>query len=491
MGVVQSVARPAPYLIFGPPGTGKTVTLVESILQTMKASGCNSDTKILICAPSNMAVDVVIERLAPHVESRDMLRLMAYSRDKSTVHSHILGFTNYDEVQDSFVTPHSSVIKRYKIVATTVASGGKLLNNGVLDHFTHVFIDEAGHSIEPEVLACLVSVTKQSRSMPPAITLAGDPKQLGPIIRSEISKTFGLDKSLLERLSEMEPYARHDEIDVLGNHYDKRMITKLVHNYRSHPVILKLPNKLFYNGDLEANADMTRSHRFVNWEHLPKRGFPIIFHGIEGEDTREANSPSWFNPDEAQIVKMYVELLVNQTRANRCKPEEIGVIAPYHRQVQKIRLLLNAHGFHETKVGSVEEFQGSERPVIIISTVRSTVDYISFDQKHKLGFLSNEKRFNVAVTRAQALLIMVGNPFTLETDNNWKALIDHAIQGGGYTGVEYTQRSERQDERSVAQDVFSGFHEDSSSGEEDPIGDFVLVSHTTAQEGPSWARSEE
>ena len=200
------------------------------------------------------------------------------------------------------------------------------------------------------------------------------------------------------------------------------MITKLVHNLRSHQVILKLPNEIFYKWRFGSQyAHMTSSHRFVNWEHLPTRGFPIIFHGIEGKDTHEANSSSWFNPDEAQIVKMYVELLVNQTRANRCRPEEIGVIAPYHRQVQKIRLLLNAHGFHETKVGSVQEFQGSERPVIIISTVRSTDVCIPFDQKHKLGFSSNEKRFNVAVTRAQALLIMVGDPFTLETDGNWNS----------------------------------------------------------------------
>ena len=95
---------------------------------------------------------------------------------------------------------------------------------------------------------------------------------------------------------------------------------------------------------------------------------------------------SWFNPDEASYVKMYVDLLINDTKKNRCKPEDIGVITPYHRQVQKIRMLLGAHGYSDVKVGSVEEFQGSERPVITISTVRSTVDYIKFDQKHKVSY---------------------------------------------------------------------------------------------------------
>ena len=86
---------------------------------------------------------------------------------------------------------------------------------------------------------------------------------------------------------------------------------------------------------------------------------------------------------------MYVDLLIKDTRRNKCKPEDIGIIAPYHRQVQKIRMLLGAHGYSECKVGSVEEFQGSERPVIIISTVRSTVDFIQFDKLHKVR--ANEK----------------------------------------------------------------------------------------------------
>lgn len=230
VGIVQSVARPAPYLIYGPPGTGKTVTLVESILQTMRAAGSDQSTKILVCAPSNAAVDVVVERLSPFVSKSEMLRLVAFSRDRDSVPEHILPYTSFNEDGNCFVTPDPSIIKSYRIVAVTISSGGKLFNQGISDHFTHVFIDEAGHSVESEAVGCLFLATKQSSN--PVTVLAGDPKQLGPIIRSDIAKKFGLEKSLLERLTQMEPYARYEGIDVLGNHYDKRMITKLIHNYR-------------------------------------------------------------------------------------------------------------------------------------------------------------------------------------------------------------------------------------------------------------------
>lgn len=267
------------------------MTLVESILQTLRATGSDPDTKILICAPSNTAVDVVVERLTPHVTRSEMLRLVAFSRDKSSVPDEILEYTNYNEEEDSFPAPDPTAIKSYKIVAVTISYAGRLPNIDVRDHFTHVFIDEAGHSVECEALGSLVLAAKQDPDNPPVTVLAGDPKQLGPIIRSDIAKKFSFGKSLLERLTVMDPYERSEEADVLGNHFDKRMITKLVHNYRSHPSILDLPNKAFYNGDLIADADITRSHRFVGWEHLPTSGFPIIFHGVEGEDMRESNSP--------------------------------------------------------------------------------------------------------------------------------------------------------------------------------------------------------
>lgn len=102
-------------------GTGKTVTLVESILQTLHANGSDPNVKILVCAPSNTAVDVVVQRLSEHnVNQREMLRLLAFSRDKSTVPENIFKYTNYNEEEDCFVTPDPTSIRSYKIVAVTL-----------------------------------------------------------------------------------------------------------------------------------------------------------------------------------------------------------------------------------------------------------------------------------------------------------------------------------------------------------------------------------
>jgi len=160
---------------------------------------------------------------------------------------------------------------------------------------------------------------------------------------------------------------------------------------------------MFYDNELQCCGDRLATHNLCKWEHLPSKGFPIIFHSMDGENLREGNSPSWFNPQEAQQVVRYARLLKESRPAIR--EEDIGIITPYARQVQKIRLALKSQGMGEKiKVGSVECFQGQERRCVIISTVRSDPEYLSSDLRYSLGFVANEKRFNVAVTRAKTLL---------------------------------------------------------------------------------------
>jgi superfamily I DNA and/or RNA helicase len=145
-------------------------------------------------------------------------------------------------------------------------------------------------------------------------------------------------------------------------------------------------------------------------------------------------------------VVNYVDLLVNQSRP-AIKPQDIGIITPYARQAQKIRQLLKHLNFDEIKVGSVETFQGQERRVIIISTVRAESELLSVDRKYNLGFVSNEKRFNVAVTRAKSLLIVVGSPSVLATDEKtWRPFLryckdNHAWAGQPWEEEEYVNSS--------------------------------------------------
>ena len=124
----------------------------------------------------------------------------------------------------------------------------------------------------------------------------------------------------------------------------------------------------------------------------------MIFHGVIGQDLKEETSPSFFNIEEVVIVRDYIKKLLDM-RQNKISPKEIGVIAPYRRQVQKIRQKLKKDNINDIMVGSTEEFQGQERRVIIVSTVRSSPEYVHTDNQYKLGFLKNPKRFNVAITR--------------------------------------------------------------------------------------------
>ena len=432
--IVDFRAAPLPYVIFGPPGTGKTTTIIAAAKAILAAY---PDERILMVAPSNSAADLLVEKMAqpPHAVPPDhMSRVNAFSRDRRTVSEEVMRYSH--AVEESFALPPMGELEQRRVVVATLTMAGKLYNNGMTcGHFSTIFVDEAGHALEPEALcavSALLAVSPGDRQRQGRLVLSGDPHQLGPIVMSGVAKECGLARSVLERLVELPLYS---------SAASPQVITKLVQNYRSHPDILAVPNERFYDGDLRACANHDISHVLCDWEHLPTRGCPLVFHGVVGKDMREGNSPSWFNPDEAATVLDYVTKLTRGTRANRVHPSEIGIISPYSKQVQKLRLLLkqanNALGgeLDQIKVASTELFQGQERKVIIISTVRSSDEFVTFDVKHNLGFLVNPKRFNVAITRAQALLIVVGNPRVLSDDVNWKALIKHFFERGACTGV--------------------------------------------------------
>ncbi|XP_066499872.1 putative helicase mov-10-B.2 [Hoplias malabaricus] len=432
--IVAGVSKPAPYLVFGPPGTGKTVTVVEAIKQVEK-TGAN--VRILACAPSNSAADQLCEKLLQHVDPYNVFRMYASSRDPEFVPPSLLECCNL--IGEMYEFPSKEELMEYKIVVTTVCTAGRLITGGLpVGHFTHIFLDEAGHAVESEAIIAIAGLLNVETGQ---LVLAGDPKQLGPILRSPIAKKYGLGLSLLARLMDQNPLYQKGETG-----YNTCYVTKLLRNYRSHKSILKIPNELFYDGELQPFADEFSTSFYLNWEELPKRGFPMIFHGVPGKDEQESNSPSFFNTSEIIVVVNYLKkLLLTQSKKGIAKvsPKDIGIITPYRKQVEKLRKaiircdkeLCNYRNITELKVGSVEEFQGQERRVIIVSTVRSCDKYITIDKTFNIGFLSNEKRFNVAVTRARSLLIVVGNPIILSSDPTWSRFIDYCSAEGGYTGL--------------------------------------------------------
>ncbi|XP_023327482.1 putative helicase MOV-10 isoform X3 [Eurytemora carolleeae] len=437
--IVAGTAGHLPYIIYGPPGTGKTVTIVEAMKQVLKLSpGC----KILAAAPSNAAADLLAERLKEHIPRSKIRRVHALSRNMLTINENIKDISNI--VNGQIITPNMDGLMEYDILVLTLCNSGRMVSAKFPeDHFTHVFIDECGHSTEPEAVIALAGILSQKTlaTKKGRIVLAGDPKQLGPILRSAHAKKYGLDVSLLERMMENPVYMPGADLQ-----YNSRFITKLVKNFRSHPAILDLPSRLFYSNELVPAADPVLVNSLVEFPGIPTRArgkFPLIFHGVVGQDQREERSPSFFNPEEIVRVLAYLKQLFDMKK-NKVKGKEIGIIAPYRRQVEKIRQgLKKLKGeYADISVGSTEEFQGQERRVIIISCVRSQPEYVRMDQEYQLGFIRNKKRFNVAITRAKALMIVIGNPHVLGQDVHWNSLLEYVQRNGGYTGCPYTANND-------------------------------------------------
>ncbi|KFP33977.1 Putative helicase Mov10l1, partial [Colius striatus] len=420
--ILSGECRPTPYILFGPPGTGKTLTVIEAILQIHYTL---PDSRILVCAPSNAATDLVCLRLHESnvLKPGAMVRVNAIFRSTEYINDVVKPYCkDGDDIEKA---------SWFRIIITTCSTAGIFYQTAIRPgHFTHLILDEAGQASEPESLIPMGLISEANGQ----IVLVGDPKQLGPVIKSRIALNFGLSVSLLERLTSREIYLRDEDAFGVCGAYNPLLITKLVKNYRSHSALLALPSKLFYHKELEVCADASVVSSLLHWGKLPRKGFPLIFHGIRGNETRESHSPSWFNATEAvQVMRYCCDLAKKENCA--VSEADIGVITPYRKQVEKIRFLLRSIDLTDIKVGSVEEFQGQEYMVIIISTVRSDEGLFD-DDRHCLGFLSNTKRFNVAITRAKALLIVVGNPHVLMKDPCFWALIEYSLMNGAYVGCD-------------------------------------------------------
>ncbi|KAF4081456.1 hypothetical protein AMELA_G00161620 [Ameiurus melas] len=415
--ILRGECRPTPYVLFGPPGTGKTITLIEAILQVYyRVPG----SRVLVCTPSNSAADLVCIRLheSGYLQAASLARVNATCRIEESVPEVLRQYCHAGED-----IRHASF---HRIVVSTCSSAGMFYQIGLrVGHFTHVFLDEAGQATEPESLIPIGLMFEKTGQM----VLSGDPKQLGPIVKSKLAEAFGLGVSLLERLMATPLYSCTEK------GYNPLLVTKLVYNYRSHEALLELPSRLFYGGELCVRSQRAVVDSLCHWSRLPTKGFPLIFHGVRGTEMREGTNPSWFNPGEAVQAMLYCCQLAKRLY-NPIPATDIGIITPYKKQVEKIRVLLHRAGLADIKVGSVEEFQGQEFLVIILSTVRSNEALPSNDLQSALGFVSNPKRFNVAITRPKALLIIIGNPHVLIKDPCFHALLQYAYENGAFLGCD-------------------------------------------------------
>ncbi|XP_043952252.1 putative helicase mov-10-B.1 isoform X2 [Gambusia affinis] len=432
--ILARTAKPAPYLIFGPPGTGKTVTLVEVIKQIVSTQ----DSKILVCAPSNSATDYLCEKiLEENIVPHKVFRLYSISYKVEKIPQHVKMHCSFNVTTNSFEIPTKRELMTYQIMVTTLQTAGRLVTGGIPpDHYSYIIVDEAGQAIETE---CLIPIAGLLKPQSGQVVLAGDPKQLGPIILSKIAERNGLGVSMLERLmTDIRLYKQHKI-----NGFNSRYMTKLLRNYRSHPALLKIPNELFYNSELQFCSSL-EDCLYSDWELLPRKDFPLMFHGVAGMKEQDLNSPSVYNMAEVDVLKDYLKSLIKYRRRNgldKIGPKEIGIVTPYTKQVEKI----NA-AFHKDKdlvkedlenvlVGTVEIFQGKESDVILMSTVRSNPGLTAPNQHFSLGFVKDEKRFNVAMTRARNLLVVVGDPRVLEIDPMWNKLIHYCLKERAYRGI--------------------------------------------------------
>jgi regulator of nonsense transcripts 1 len=413
-------------LIQGPPGTGKTVTSASLVyhLSRVKRSG-----QILVCAPSNVAVDQLTEKI--HATGLRVVRLAAKSREKVDspvshlcLHNMVQSLASdcsyrselralqvkKDAAEDGRGLKGSEMKKYYALLrrterellktadvicCTCVGSADPRLRTFT---FKTVLIDEATQSTEPEALIPVIAGCEQ-------LVLVGDHCQLGPVVMCKPAARAGLSQSLFERLV------------ILGVHPIRLQV-----QYRMHPCLSVFPSNTFYEGTLQNGVtEEERAHDpgCVDFP-WPQPATPMMFWVNSGTEEIASSGTSYLNRTEA----MNVERVVTHYLKGGARPDQIGVITPYEGQRAFVTSYMARSGelpsavYRDIEVASVDSFQGREKDYIILSCVRSNA-------QKTIGFLKDPRRLNVALTRAKYGVVILGNPKILSRHPLWNNLLVH------------------------------------------------------------------
>lgn len=414
-------------VVHGPPGTGKTTTLVEAIFETLRR-----ESQVLVCAQSNMAVDWISEKLVDR--GINVLRIGNPTR----VNDKMLSFTyerrfeahpDYPQLwsirkairelrqqrkhADSWhqkmdrlksrateleLRIRSSLFGEARVIASTLTGAANRVLEG--EKYSTLFIDEAAQALEA---ACWIAIRKAGR-----VILAGDHCQLPPTVKSIMALKGGLGKTLMERIVENKP----------------ETVTLLKMQYRMNEQIMKFSSEWFYNGMVESAP--TVSHRGILDYDTPMMWIDTA--ECDGKEEFVGENFGRINRAEAELTLQTLQQYLEKIGKQRILDEsiDVGIISPYRAQVQLLRKELRKREFfrpyrHLLTVNTVDGFQGQERDIILISLVRS-------NDGGDIGFLRDLRRMNVAITRARMKLIILGSSETMTSHPFYKKLYEYVGQ---------------------------------------------------------------